>query len=80
MTTGSDLVYLGKVIELPVAGLYRRRTEFDIPPDFHETYEYPHFVLKRDQTIAAETVEGKVPDKNKVLVMWRIAYRREKKS
>jgi hypothetical protein len=72
----TDLVYLGYVREIPLQFMGKSRSEYDLSPDFYEHRDYPGFTLTHDATLPAQKVEALVPGEDKVVVLWRVPYRR----
>ena len=75
----TDLVYLGYVTELPLRVMGKMRAEFDVQPDFHQYREYPNFTLTHDLTLPAQKIEALIPGEDKVVILWRVPYRRTDK-
>ena len=79
-SNNTDLVYLGYVSEIPLRFMGKSRSEYDLPPDFYQIREYPMFTLTHDATRPAQKIEALVPGEDKVIVLWRVPYRRKMKT
>ena len=74
----TDLVYLGRVVEMPLQLMGKSRSEYDLLPDFYEKRVEPGFTLTHDATLPVQKIEALVPGEDKVVILWRVPYRRAK--
>ena len=73
----TDLVYLGCLSEIPRQLMGKSKQ--DLPADFYEKRVYPGYTLTHDATLPIQRVEVLVPGEDKVLILWRVPYRRTMK-
>ncbi len=72
----TDLVYLGRVVEMPVAFMGKARAKYDQLPDFYEKRVEPDYTLTHDATLPVQKIEALVPGEDKVVILWRVPYRK----
>ena len=72
----TDLVYLGRVVEMPIQFMGKSRSEYDRLPDFYEKRVEPDFTLTHDATLPVQKIEALVPGEGKVVILWRVPYRK----
>jgi hypothetical protein len=73
----TDLVYLGCISVISRQSL--RKSKNKLPKDFYEKRVYPDYTLIHDATVPIQRIEALMPVEDKVVVLWRIPYRRRMK-
>jgi hypothetical protein len=72
----TDLVYLGRVVEIPLRFMGTSRADYSQMPDFYEKRVEPNYTLTHDATLPVQKIEALVPGEDKVVILWRVPYRR----
>jgi len=73
----TDLVYLGCVSVISRQSMGKSKNK--LPKDFYEKRVYPDYTLIHDSTIPIQRIEALMPIEDKVVVLWRVPYRRRMK-
>ena len=73
----TDLVYLGCVSVISRQSIGKSKNK--LPKDFYEKRVYPDYTLVHDSTMPIQRIEALMPVEDKVVVLWRVPYRRRVK-